>query len=215
MATAARTSSHRSSRCRREHSEQRVLPPTSRPGSRSSPAFAPVIDAPAPDRAARLARRCCTAAACSRPGRRRGRRSMANEPSKAAGCPTGSFAKARPARQDGKRQRRDHGRYAGTDDGRCGAAAAARPADLRGADARAAARLARPDDRLDRAADDRRRSRRSQPPLLGRDRHTCSPRPCPGRSTASSATSTDARRCSRARSCSSWSARRSAGSART
>ena len=39
---------------------------------------------------------------------------------------------------------------------------------LRGADARHVPGRARPDDRLDRAADDRRRPRRPQPPLLGR-----------------------------------------------
>ncbi len=57
----------------------------------------------------------------------------------------------------------------------------------------AAARLARPDDRLDRAADDRRRPRRPQPPLLGRHRLPARFHRRPGRSTASSATSTDAR----------------------
>src|SRR5207302_682672 len=44
---------------------------------------------------------------------------------------------------------------------------------LRGADARHVPRRARPDDRLDRAADDRRRPRRPQPPLVGR--HLVSP----------------------------------------
>ena len=49
-------------------------------------------------------------------------------------------------------------------------AAAAHPRHLRRAPARPAARVARPDDRLDRAADDRRRPRRDRAPLVGRDR---------------------------------------------
>ena len=62
---------------------------------------------------------------------------------------------------------------------RCAAGAPGRACarHLRGADARAAAGGARPDDRLDRAADDRRRPRRRLAPVLGRHRATCSPRP--------------------------------------
>ena len=48
-------------------------------------------------------------------------------------------------------------------------AGTARPPDLRRADAGSAAGVARPDDRLDGAADDRRRARRDRAPLLGRD----------------------------------------------
>ena len=44
----------------------------------------------------------------------------------------------------------------------------ARAPDLRRADARPAARVPRPDDRLHRAADDRRRARRDRAPLVGR-----------------------------------------------
>ena len=79
-------------------------------------------------------------------------------------------------------------------------ATAAPPPDLPGADARAAARVARPDDRLDRAADDRRRPRRHLPPLVGRHRVSAQRRRSPARSTASSATSTAASSCSRPRS---------------
>ena len=72
---------------------------------------------------------------------------------------------------------------------------AARPRALDGlrrADARHVPGRARPDDRLDRAADDRRRPRRPRPPLVGRHRRTCSRRRSRRRSTASSATCTGA-----------------------
>ena len=78
--------------------------------------------------------------------------------------------------------------------------AAAGASDLRGAPAGAAARLARPDDRLDRAADDRRRPRRHLEALLGRHRRTCSPRRSSVPCTESWATSTAARSCCRRRS---------------
>ena len=126
-------------------------------------------------------------------------------------CTSSAFS-ARPGRRDATKVRGEHGRGAVPDaDRAAGRAGAACPSDLRGAAARAAARLARPDDRLDCAADDRRRPRRSQhlswvvtAYLLA---STVS-----ARSTASSATSTAARSFSRPRSCSSWSARCCAGS---
>ena len=57
--------------------------------------------------------------------------------------------------------------------------------------------VARPDDRLDRAADDRRRARRPRAPLVGRHRLPARVDGRRRRCTASSATSTAARSCSR------------------
>ncbi len=95
------------------------------------------------------------------------------------------------------------------------AAGAARPPDLRRADPRRPARVARPDDRGDRAADDRRRPRRALAPVVGRDRvparvddHR------PALREVRRPLRPQGRRC-RSRSSSSSSARRSAGSRRT
>ena len=76
----------------------------------------------------------------------------------------------------------------------------AHPARRQRAHAGAAARRARSDDRLDRAADDRRRPRRAQPPVVGGDRLPARGDGRDAARTASSATSTGARSCSRARS---------------
>ena len=78
---------------------------------------------------------------------------------------------------------------------------------LRRPDAGDVAGGARPDDRLDRAADDRQRPRRPRPPVLGRHRLPAGLDGRRRRSGASSATCTDARRSSRPPSSSSSSAR--------
>ena len=85
---------------------------------------------------------------------------------------------------------------------------------LRRADARHVPGRARPDDRLDRAADDRRRPRRPRPPVVGRHLVPARRRRSRRRSTASSATCTGASPSSWPRSSSSSQARCSPGSAR-